>query len=224
MKGERKPRQSTSGNVGLQGSSYPRVHLLRHTYFASDTIVVGCRVRNQKSVRLEGARLQLVNSQGHIAYEADVADVLRGMDGGIANVSIPAEALSPGSYTAVLLVEHAAGVAGATGEICIVRDERKDRLSARNYIHSPLPLTNYLDDIDRMLLASSGDMGRENSTWTTSLCPILTGTLTHVADMAISGACMILWVSSTSFHSSFVYPFSRKTSISGSTLKAIWCG
>ena len=67
-------------------------------------------------------------------------------------------------------------------------------------------------------------IGSRVSTWTASEWLKKTGTRTAVQETRRSGRWRILRLSVTTFHSSLVYPLSRKTSISGSALKAIGCG
>src|SRR3990172_2013672 len=63
--------------------------------------------------------------------------------------------------------------------------------------------------------AASGVMGRVVWTWTASEWLTNTRIRTAVHERRSSGRWRILRLSATTFHSSFVYPFSRKTSISG---------
>ncbi len=67
-------------------------------------------------------------------------------------------------------------------------------------------------------------IGRLVSTWTASEWLTNTGTRTAVHETRRSGRCRILRLSVTTFHSSFVYPLSRNTSMCGRALNAIGCG
>src|SRR6185436_11061424 len=72
--------------------------------------------------------------------------------------------------------------------------------------------------------ARSGVIGSTVSTWTASECATKTGIRTAVLEIRRSGRWRIFRLSVTTFHSSFVYPLSRKTSTCGRALKATWCG
>ena len=72
--------------------------------------------------------------------------------------------------------------------------------------------------------ASAGVIGARVSTWTASEWLMNTGTRTAVHEMRRSGRWRILRLSVTTFHSSFVYPLSRNTSMCGRALNAIGCG
>ena len=75
-------------------------------------------------------------------------------------------------------------------------------------------------------MASSGLSGRSNSRLRARLCPVNTGTRTHVHETSRSGRPRILRLSSRNFCSSLVSPLPSSTSwpATGMTLKAIGLG
>jgi len=108
--------------------------------------------------------LCVLDSHGRLAFETDLVELPEEDGEGNPCLRIPAGQFTPGRY--ILLLTGAEGEAKGVEEVYVLSDDRADRLSARDYIHSPLPLTNHLGDIDRVLEAFRA--GHYNSLMRTS--------------------------------------------------------
>ena len=144
-------------------SPKPAIDLARKTYFDRDVATFSYEP-GRLGVEPSGGRLYIVDIYGQVALELDLPGQPAHSNGDAA-LSIPLEKLMPGRY--FLVAESGRHTKAQTvGELHVLIDARDDRLSSKTYIHSPLPLSNHLGDIDRAL--DSYRAGHHNSLMRTS--------------------------------------------------------